>query len=161
MPVTIELIKQHLNTLGLEARLSKHDPNSVGVLITTENYVNTEGEKSLFVICEVTEDGQYLEVFSPVVVNLNTCRFKGAALAAMAEICLMTRYSQFEFHSASDTVRIAADMPVCDSVVTAAQLEALIGNLVTIMDRYQPVIQSAMETGTVDLTKRWEPEQQA
>jgi hypothetical protein len=158
MPVTIETIQQHLKTLEIEFGVSESDPNSVGFGINTQNFVNHEGEKRIFVICEVSKDLDYLEVYCPLVEDLSKCRFKSAALAAMAEICYRTKHAQLEYDPADGEVRIAADMPVCDSVVTAEQLLCLIRNVVTMMDVYQPVIRHAMETGQVDMTKFWKRE---
>ena len=155
MPVTIETIKQHLTTLGLKFGVSNSDPNSVGFGIDTENYLDAEGRKRIFVICGVFDEGTYLEVFCPNVANLATCRFKSAALAAMAEICWRTKHAQLEYDPSDGEVKISADMPVCDSVVTAEQLLALMGNVVTVMDEYQPVIRHAMETGQVDMGRMW------
>jgi hypothetical protein len=159
MPVTIEIIKQHLNTIGLNFGVSDEDPNSVGIWLDTDNYVNSEGKRSILVICDLAEDGEYLEVYSPMVENLNACRFKGAALAAMAEVCFRTKHTQLEYDPRDGEVRIAADLPVCDSVVTAKQLFHLMQNVVMVMDAYQPVIRHAMETGQVDMGKTWKPKE--
>ena len=157
MPVTVDIIKQHLNTLEIGFGVDDKDPNSVGFGINTKNYVNGEGQKSIIVCCDVREDGNYLEVYCPMVEDLSKCRFKGAALAAMAEICYRTKHAQLEYDPRDGEVRIAADMPVCDSVVTAEQLLALARNVVMVMDAYQPVIRHAMETGQVDMNKMWQP----
>jgi hypothetical protein len=160
MPVTIDIIKQHLKTLEIGFGVSDEDPNSVGFGINTKNFVNSQGEKSILVCCDVNNEGNYLEVYCPMVEDLSKCRYKGATLAAMAEICFRTKHAQLEYDPRDGEVRIAADMPVYDSVVTAEQLLALARNVVMVMETYQPVIRHAMETGQVDMTKVWQPSEQ-
>ena len=157
MPVTIETIKQHAATLEWKFETNDENPNVITFGFATQNYVDKDGDKYIFLVCRVSEEGDYITVYAPMAENLTKCRFKGAVLAAAGEIMLNTRHTQIEYDPKDGEIRVAVDIPVCDSVITAKQLFRMVDNIICISDIYQPVMRHAMETGQVDMLKKWAP----
>ena len=156
MPVTIETVKQHLTSFEIEFDVDPETPDEIGVFMITDNYRNiANGEKTAVIMVSVAAEGQILQVYAPMVERLTDCRFKGATLAAMAEIAFRTRHAQMEYDPTDHEVRVTTDIPVMDGTVTARQVVRLISNVVFVLDTFQPVLRHAMETGKVDMSLAW------
>lgn len=161
MPVTIDQLKQHLDTL--ELRHMTPDSEEFARLqcaarFGTRSYVDTGGDGSLLVIFAVSEDGEYLEVFAPMAMDASSCKHKGALFAAMLHVAFLTKHVQLEYDADDGEIRFAVDIPVCDGEVTAMQISCMIHMLVGVLEEYYPVFKHAMDTGKVDFTKRWTPD---
>ncbi len=155
MPVTIETIKEHAATLEWKFDTSAKFPNEIRLIFSTDNYKNQQGEMSIILYANVSENSDYLEVYAEMVENISTCRFKGAVLAAAGEVMLQTRHTQIEYNPKDGDIRVAVDIPVFDSVITAKQFSIMVNNILFVMDTFQPVMKHAMETGQVDMSKKW------
>jgi hypothetical protein len=164
MTVTLDQIKQHLDELGMRHMVPESKELArlqCAARFATQSYADSDGDHSLLVIFAISEDGEYLEVFSPMAMDASNCKHKGALFAAMLQVAFMTKHVQLEYDADDGEIRFAVDIPVCDGVVTPMQLSCIVHMLVGVMEEYYPVFKHAMETGKVDFSKRWEPESDA
>jgi hypothetical protein len=94
------------------------------------------------------------------VYNLTNCKFKGATLAALAEIAFRTRSLQCEYDSQDGEVRYSVDTWVLDNTLTVEQLEMMVRIAVELLEEYEPVVRCAMETGRVDFDLAVKPQEE-
>lgn len=120
------------------------------IYFNTRHYRNVDGEKSLFIIVEVSEGGQYLEMYAPTVFNVRSSRHKAAIFAIALHVAYCTKHVQCEYDPADGEIRFTVDIPVCDGDVTSIQLLTMVVTMARVVDRYAPVFMHAIETGLLD-----------
>jgi len=152
MPISIEELKVHLRALGHEPIERPDAPQSVVLGFNSSVYRDAEGDSRVFLVCSVSEEGDYLEISAPRAYSAQGCKFKGALFAAMLEMSFRTQFLQFEYDSADGEVRLSADLPVEDGTVTPKQIDRMIGALAFGLETFDPVIRHAMATGRVDFS---------
>ena len=154
-PEIVELVKK----IGW-----KHEVQADGKFVLLgfglTHHVDLDGDKHVMIGIECHNDGAYVQVAAQRVYNLANCKYKGATLAALAELAFRTRSLQCEYDPTDGEVRYAVDTWVLDNTLTANQLEMMVRILVDLLEEYEPVIRTAMDTGKVDFelaNKRTEP----
>lgn len=157
MPITLSELIEHCETLELDIMLPEGRDSEFGVRFETASYVNPSGERSLLLVCEVHDNGQYVEVYAPRALDASNCRYKAALFAVMLQIGFMTRHLQLEHDQTDGEVRFAVDIPVADGTVTAHQLRYMIRCLIQCLEEFYPVLRHAMDTGKIDFERRWTP----
>jgi hypothetical protein len=158
MPVTIGDIRQHLAALDLRYSVSPEDERELGVRFETHSYRDHDGDHSLLILCKLSDDGEYIEIFAPQAFNTSNCRYKAALFSAMLQLSFMTKHVQFEHDPRDGEIRLAVDLPVCDGTVTLEQFSRMLFVLTGILEEYDPVLRHAMQTGRIDWSKRWRGE---
>jgi hypothetical protein len=158
MPATIGQIKKHLDTLGVKYMSAQGDEPECGMRFSTSSYADPNGDRSLLIICRLSDDGHYLELYAPNALNTSDCKYKAALFSAMLQLALQTKHVQLEHDPDDGEIRFAIDYPVCDGTVTAKQIDRMIFVLIGVLEQYYPVLRHAMDTGKIDWTKRWKPE---
>lgn len=157
MPITIPELIAHTEELGFKIIVPPDRDTDFGLRFATSSYLNPEGEHSLLLICQVADDGRYLEVFAPGALNAASCKYKGALFATMVQLSFMTKHLQIEHDPSDGEIRLAVDLPVVDGTVTARQLSAMIHCLIHCLEEYYPVLRHAMDTGRIDFGRAWKP----
>jgi len=160
MPISIAELDAHFEKLGYKATRpdnAKQATTHRGLRFTTVNYLNTEKEKSVFLSLFLAPDGDYLEIVAPSAYNVRECRNKGPVFAALLEITFKTRLQNFEYDSADGEVRVATDVVINDGTITCSQLDAMIGGIIRVLERFHGVIAHVIETGKIDMSLQCEP----
>lgn len=150
MAITVEELAAHLEDEGLKYSLE----NSTTILsgFRTEHYVNANnGEKGIIIVIQVTEDGEYIQVFSP---DCYLYPADGPHAASVFQALLFTSWRtklvQFEYEPQSGEVRAIVEWPVEDGTVTRRQLLRAMHGMAQIVDLFDPLIRKAMEEGKFD-----------
>jgi hypothetical protein len=160
MPITLPELAAHLQAIGLKHKVEP-EHNRVALGFGTSQYVDLEGDKQVLVFVSIAAEGQYVEVVIPRAYNLGNCKYKGATLAALAEIAFRTRSLQCEYDPQDGEVRYSVDAWVLDNTLTRAQLEMMVRTAVQLLEEYEPVVRCAMDTGRVDFNLAVKPAEEA
>jgi hypothetical protein len=150
MAITLKEIIAHVESLGFKHMPGLRENSEIGLRFATESYVNTDGDHSLLIVCAISDEGRYLEVFAPAAYTTANCKYKAAMFACMLKAAFMTKHLQLEHDPDDGEVRLAVDMPVLDGTVTADQLCALIFAITLSLESFHPVFAHAMSTGKVE-----------
>lgn len=157
MPTTVDQLKSICESLEIKLKPNPEQERTFYAWFETGNYVNGKGEKLLFVVFKLSENGHYLEVFAPEVYNLKGSRSKGHALAVLAEMAFRTRSLQCEFDNNDGEVRYSVDHWIMDTQLSAKQVDRLVEVLLRCADAYHPVIVKAKDEGKIDFDCEWQP----
>jgi len=156
MPTTIEQLKSIFAEVGFKVEQEDENPQFFAGPWTTDNFVAPDGEKHIKLVFELSKDGEYFRVFAPSIYNLKDSKFKGHALAVLAQIAFDTRSLQCEYDSSDGEVRYEIDHWILDSQLTAKQLVLMVRFLVNFADRYHPVMVKAIDEGKIDFALEWQ-----
>jgi hypothetical protein len=127
-------------------------PNMVRLFFPTKRFVDPDtNAKRLVVVVLLEEDGEYIKVFSPHAFEAKG-RHAGDVLRACMEIQWETKLIQFEYDESDGEIRPIIEWPIEDGTVTAKQLARAVAGLVTIVDRYAPVLEQAANGRGVKLS---------
>jgi hypothetical protein len=118
----------------------------------TDNYRDQDGERSMFLVIKVEENGEYIKLISP---HLYHCSgpTAPAVFRALLMICWKTKLLQFEYDDSDGEIRGIIEFPLEDALLTRKQLMRCVNGIVRIVDEYHVVIERAMETGQVDFDR--------
>lgn len=158
MAISLKEIIAHVESLGFRYMPGLRADSEVALRFGTESYVDTDGDHSLLLVCAVSDEGRYLEVFAPAAYTTANCKYKAAMFACMLQVAFMTKHLQLEHDPEDGEVRLAVDMPVVDGTVTAEQLRAMISTIILSLEEWHPVFVHAMTTGKVDFGLSWKRE---
>ncbi len=149
MAITLDELGRKLAEVPGFKPLPGPEPGTKLLMFRTKEFTNTMGEKKLYVIVRLEEDGEYISIFSPIAM---TARGSHAddVIKACAMVQWKTKLIQFEYDDGDGEIRPVIEWPVEDGTVTSKQLGRAVLGLVQIMDRFYPVIKRAGETGAVD-----------
>ena len=139
MAITLKEIIAHVESLGFKHMPGPRENSEICLRFATESYVNTDGDHSLLIVCAISDEGRYLEVFAPAAYTTANCKYKAAMFACMLKAAFMTKHLQLEHDPDDGEVRLAVDMPVLDGTVTADQLCALILAITLSLESFHPV----------------------
>jgi hypothetical protein len=154
MPTTIEQLKGIFLELGFKVQEVPEKPGLFWGYWSTENFVAPDGKKHIALHFELSEE-VYFRIVATEVYSLRDSRFKGHALAVLAQIALDTRSLQCEYDSSDGEVRYEIDHWILDSQLTAKQVSFLIQLMVDFADEYHPVVLKAKDEGKIDFTCKW------
>lgn len=157
MPTTIEHLKSICESLDIKLTPHEKRERAFVAWFASESYVDDEGEKSLFLVFALNEQGTFFEIYAPSMYNLKASRFKGHALAVLAEIALRTRTLQCEYDNSDGEVRFSVDHWILDTQLSAQQVDQLLRVILHCAEHYHPVIVKAKDEGKIDFDCAWTP----
>lgn len=157
MPITIPEVVRHLESIGYKVQHSPDRPDECGMYFATDSYVNSDGEKSLLLVCRVDPEGNYLEIVTPGAYDSRRSKYKAAFFAAMLHLAFLSRHVQMEHDPSDGEIRFSVDVPVLDGTLTQNQVHALVVCLLRVCEEFHPVLVHAMETGRIEFERRWAP----
>lgn len=148
MSITLDQLEQLLKAVGIE-HYQRDDARSCVVFgMTTEHYARPDGQKSLLVVAEVSENGEYFKLFAPMAYKV-----EGKNLDPFLRTCMiiqwMTKLVQFEYDSTDGEIRPIIEFPIEDGSLTAKQLGRSVGGLVQLIEQYSEELHAALEQGVV------------
>ncbi|MFZ5926400.1 MAG: hypothetical protein ACOYX1_03025 [Acidobacteriota bacterium] len=148
MATTLEQIAQFLSEEGLQHRVDR-ERNAVFVGFRTVQYRDESGEPSLLVVIKLLEDGEYIEIFSPMCYCYKDGPHKEVVFQACLMVSYATKHLQFEYDPGDGEIRAVIEFPLEDAPLTKRQLLRCVHGLVQIVDKYDPMIRGAMTNGEI------------
>lgn len=117
---------------------------------STDNYVDPDGDKSIFLVLKPEESGEYFKLIAPNLYKLPGDSGNAAVFKALLMTCWKTKLVQYEYDDSDGEVRAIVEFPLEDAPLTRRQLMRCVHGIVQIVDEYHPVIAHALETGRID-----------
>lgn|GEM_PF-5873951 len=149
MPISLPEIVELVKMIGWKHEVQT-ERNAVIIGFGLDHHVDLDGGKFVTMVIECHNDGEYVQVTAQSVYNLANCKYKVATLAALAELSFRTRSLHCEYDPSDGEVHYVVDTWVLDNTLTTRQLELMVRILVELLEQHEPVIRTAMETGSVD-----------
>jgi hypothetical protein len=116
----------------------------------TDEYVDSEGERSVFVVIKPDEDGEYFKLMAPNLYRYPRGPHAEAVFRSLLMVSWRTKLIQFEYDDNDGEIRAIVEFPLEDSSLTRTQLMRCLNGVVQIIDEYHPVIHRAIASGIVD-----------
>lgn len=149
MATTIDEVAAFLE--AKELRFRKARPNVIAVGFGgLDNYRDEDGDAQLAVFIELDEDGEYIKIFAPKAYVIPPEK-AGPVLQLCAMIQWRTKLVQFEYDASDGELRPIVEFPLEDAHLTAQQLHRCVAGLVQIVDEFHPSIQTAIDSGEINL----------
>jgi hypothetical protein len=119
----------------------------------TDDYVDAENDKSVFIVIKPEETGEYFKIMAPNLYRYPRGPHAEALFRTLLMISWRTKLIQFEFDDNDGEVRGIVEFPLEDSGLTQRQLMRCLNGMVQIIDEYHQVIRGAIESGVVDFAR--------
>ncbi len=123
----------------------------------TDNYRDIQGRQGVLLVIQLQENGEYLEIFAPLLYRYADGAHKEAVLQTCLMVSWKTKLVQFEYDQKTGEIRAVIEFPLEDAELTERQLMRCVRGIAEIVDRYDPVIRKAMETGEIEFPKEESP----
>lgn len=149
MPINLEQLEAYLVEDGLKYRLADE-----GYLLTgfaTRHYVGPGGRAGVAIAIRVDEDGEHVEFTAPQLYTSRGCEHPAALFEALLAITMRTKLIRFEYDPKDGEIRCTIECAVEDCSLTKRQFLRMLHCLSESIDRWDPVIRAAMESGVVNL----------
>ena len=118
----------------------------------TLNYTDSNGYHVITIVVLLEEDGEYIKIFAP---NCYHYPPDGPYRSEIFQACLMiswrTKSIQYEYDVSDGEIRCIIEFPLEDALLTEKQLMRCIYGIVTVTDKYDEMIRTAMNTGEIKL----------
>ncbi|MCX7024331.1 MAG: hypothetical protein NT080_06905 [Spirochaetes bacterium] len=150
MSTSIARIEEFFKEEGLKYTLSE---DYLRTSFITDNYRDQDGERSLFLVIKLEEDGEYFKLIAPHLYHYPEGPYAEAVFRALLVVSWKTKLLQFEFDEVDGEIRGIVEFPLEDSQLTRRQLMRCVNGIVRIVDEYHPVLERAIESGIVDFER--------
>ncbi|MDP9177346.1 MAG: YbjN domain-containing protein [Gemmatimonadota bacterium] len=147
MATSLAEVSKLLQSAGIEFR--PHEGDSLLIPAETRTYKDADGDQILFLVLQVLEGGEYLQLFCPMAFKVEGPHVD-VFLKACAIVQWRTKLIQFEYDPRDGEIRPTIELPLEDSKVTARQLLRCVRGMVMLMDTYYPVLDRARTEGIID-----------
>jgi hypothetical protein len=148
MATSLSEIELYLKEEGL--RFTRMD-EYIRTSFSTDDYEDSDGDKSVFLIIKPEESGEYFKLIAPNLYKLQEGPGRGAVFQTLLMISWRTKLVQFEYDDSDGEVRAIVEFPLEDSGLTRRQLMRSIHGIVQIVDEYHGAIDRAIRTGRVEM----------
>ena len=149
MPLNLEQLEAYLVGEGLKYRLADEGYLLTG--FTTRNYTGPGGREGVAIAIRLDEDGEHVEFTAPSLYTTRGCPHPAALFEALLAITMRTKLIRFEYDPADGEVRCSVEAAIEDGGLTKRQFLRMLHGLSESIDRWDPVIRAAMDTGLVNL----------
>lgn len=151
MAITLDQLEQRIiEAFGNDFRYQKvPEENFIATGSGTKSYKDKDGENFLRIIIRLSENGEYIDFFSPAAFNIAN-KNKLVFLEACCMVQWMTKLIQFEYDHKDGEIRPIIEFPLVDNTVTAKQIHRALSGLVSLMDTYYNFLVKAGD-GKIDL----------
>lgn len=116
----------------------------------TDNYEDKEGRKSLRIIIELVEGGQFIKFMAPHAYNMPkqaSSFHKMALFQTLLQISWQTKMVQFEYDPDDGEIRANIEFPLMDAALTKLQMRRALMALANIIDDQHLLITDAIHCG--------------
>lgn len=150
MAMTIDEIAALLDEMDF--KYHKKSDMVIHTGVRSEKFRHPEVGQGVPLVIKLSENGEYLEVFSPM-----AFRIQGEHVDAFLKACTMiqwkTKLIQFEYDADDGEIRPIIELPIEDGRITKRQLERCVFGIVGILDNYYPTLEQAARTGVIEFYK--------
>lgn len=156
MATTLEQISEFLTAEGLKHRI---DTNR-DVILTgfgTEKYIDKDGDHHLGMVISLEENGEFIKIFTPKCYSALDDTNRPALLQTLLMVSWKTKMIQFEYDDSDGEIRAIIEFPLEDALLTQKQLMRAVHGLVQIVERYHPVIYTALREGVIEFGESGNP----
>jgi hypothetical protein len=157
MPTSLKEIAEFLSNQGL-CHDVRPEYSDIITIFDTENYKNEEGERKLPIVILVEEKGKFIKIFSPRCYRYSKSRYKEAFFKTLLAISFHTKMVQFECDQYEEGIYAMVEFPIEDSKLSEKQLIRSLFSIVRVLERYDSVIRSALDSGMISFRKTEEDE---
>lgn len=148
MPMTMERIAELLNALGMKFTHNReHDVIMTG--FGTEVYRDRTGDQGTTIMISLHEGGQFLRLCAHYAFTVTDPGHMRPAQEACSAANLGFRIGRFILDPEDGEISLAADHAVLDSVMTESQLAGLLSLFPAVLDRFDELLRTAVETGEI------------
>jgi hypothetical protein len=148
MATNLSEIERFLKEEGLRyTRMDEYIRTSFG----TDDYEDSDGDKSVFLILKPEESGEYFKLIAPNLYKLPAGPDRAAVFQTLLMISWRTKLVQFEYDDSDGEIRGIVEFPLEDAELTRRQLMRCVHGIVQIVDEYHGAIDRAIRTGRVSL----------
>jgi hypothetical protein len=149
MATSIQEIKGFLDEEKLQY---DHDEGDIYIRtgFRTDHYENKDGRKSLRIIIELVENGQFIKFMAPhayVMPKQASSFHKMALFQTLLQISWQTKMVQFEYDPDDGEIRANIEFPLMDAQLTRAQMSRCLMALANIIDDHHLQITDAINSG--------------
>jgi hypothetical protein len=149
MAITIEDLGRTIEKVpGFKPRPGPF-PGTTGLVFRTQHYEDSDGDKTLLVVIALEENGEYIKIFAPMAMKAKG-RHTDDLLKACAMVQYKTKLIQFEYDEDDGEIRPMVEWPIEDGTITAKQIARAVHGLVTLVDRFYPVLAQAAAKGKIN-----------
>ena len=118
----------------------------------TQRYRDTDGDLHLHLIIALEESGEFFKVFAPSCYRNDNEEHQEAVFQTLLMVSWRSKMVQFELDQHGGSICATVEFPLEDSTLTENQMIRAIYAVVRILEYYHPVIQGAIDSGTVDFS---------
>ena len=147
MAVTIAELEGLIKEVGIQHYDVQDD--FIRFSMEMDCYATPDGEDVLRLVIELSEEGEYVKIFSPRAYQVQG-EHADAFLRAAAIVQWKTKLLQFEWDPSDGEVRPIVEWPIEDGTLTAKQIGRCISGMMQLLDQFHPVLEVARLTGAVD-----------
>lgn len=141
MSIELTIIAQYLNQLEI-----KHEVKSSKTRILTG--FKTDNVGNLPIIIQLSEEGEFLHLYTPQLLNVKDSVFKGVAFQTMLALSYEMKMLRFEYDPNDGEVRASIELPIEDSTLTLKQFQRCLMGLVHLVDDIaMPRLKAVLATG--------------
>ncbi|MGA0200041.1 MAG: hypothetical protein ACO3NK_13175 [Prochlorotrichaceae cyanobacterium] len=141
MATTLETIATYLDRRGWRYQLEPEQSRIV-------TGVQAENIDTLQIVIRLREDGEYLDLFSPNLLNVKDHVYKGVLFQTLLHLSWESKLLRWEYDPSDGEVRASVLIALEDNSLTERQFNRLLESLIDLVDRQSmPRIQSVLSTG--------------
>ena len=146
MAATLDQIGKLLTEENL--KWTKVSDHTLRLGFNTSNFTNGNGEKSLVILLQVRDGGQYLAAHAP-----DAFRLSGDHMYAAMDLLLRLQWAwklvRFEYDHTDGEIRPSAELPLGTMELDAGSLAVFIRTLVYVIESTVPAFEHTITTGEV------------
>jgi hypothetical protein len=149
MATTIEALKGFLDAEKLHYDYDVGDCY-IRTGFKTDNYENKDGRKSVRIIIELVEGGEFIKFMAPHAYNMpkHASSFhKMALFQTLLQVSWQTKMVQFEYDPDDGEIRANIEFPLMDAALTQRQMRRCLMALANIIDDHHTQISDAISCG--------------
>jgi hypothetical protein len=109
--------------------------------------VESEQVGNFRIVIQVQEDGEYLALFAPHLLNLKDHLYKGVAFQTMLAIAWEVKLLRWEYDPSDGEVRTSTDIALEDATLTEKQFNRLLSGLIQLTNQGVERLQAVLATG--------------
>ena len=150
MATSLEKISGYLDSAGLQFRVDE-GKGHVATGVKCHNYRNLCGDLEVRIYVELSENGEYIKMFSPACYSYRDGRYKAAVFQVCLMVSWMTKMLQFEYDSEDGEIRAIIEFPLEVAELTGRQLLRCIHGIAETVDKFDASVRIAMKTGEIQM----------
>lgn len=147
MSTTIEHIKTLLDEEGLKYKVLDEDKIDMGFNMDCGSYLNKKGTSRLTIGLRLSENGDFLQFFSPFCYEIEDCKHKSSLYELL--LIISNRYKLIRWELYKNMIIPSVELTLENSELSLLQLRRCIGAILGVVNQYNDAIVRAIKTGVV------------